>query len=64
MKGGRAASGETEKTGDVNWIMMVQQLNDGQAITMGHETWRCVGASFNCKNAHESQVVFTQSQMT
>ena len=29
--------GETEKTGDVKWIMMIQQPSDGQPITMGHE---------------------------
>ena len=34
-KGGGAAKqansvGDTEKTGDVNWTMMIQQLNDGK----------------------------------
>ena len=43
-KGGGAAKqansvGSTEKTGDANWIMMIHQLNDGQTITMGHDTW-------------------------
>ena len=28
---------ETDKIGDVNWIMMIQQPNDGQTITVGHE---------------------------
>ena len=49
--------GDTEKTGDVNWIVMIQQLSDGHAITRGHEMWRCSGTSVSCKNAHESQVV-------
>ena len=44
---------EREKTGDVNWIM-IQQPNDGQIITMGHEEWRCSGTSVSCKNAHKS----------
>ena len=53
-RGGGAAKqvnsvGETEKTGDVNWIMMIQQLKDGQAITRGHETWRCCGTSVSWK---------------
>ena len=61
-RGGGAAKqansvGETEKTGDWNWIMMIQQFNDGQAITRGHETWRCSGTSVSCHNAHASQVV-------
>ena len=58
-KGGGAAKqtnnvGGTEKTGDVNWIMMFQQPNDGQTSTTGHEEWRCSGNSVSCKNAHES----------
>ena len=44
--------GETEKTGDVNWIMMVQDLSVGQSSTSETDTWRCSG----CKSAHESQV--------
>ena len=35
---------------------MIQQPNDGQTITMGHEEWRCSGTSVSCKNAHESQI--------
>ena len=58
-KGGGAAKqlnsvGETEKTGGVNWIMMIQQPSDGQSTTMGHEEWRCSGISASCKNAHKS----------
>ena len=54
-KGGGVAKqvnsvGETEKSADVNWIMMIQQVS-------GHETWRCSGTSVSCKNAHESQAV-------
>ena len=48
--------GETEKTGDVNWIMMVQELSVGQSSTSEIETWRCSGASVSCKSTHESQV--------
>ena len=48
--------GETEKTCDVNWIMMVQNLSVGQPSTSESETWRCSGASVSCKSAHESQV--------
>ena len=60
-KGGGAANqannvGETEKTGDVNWIMMVQNLSVGQLSTSESETWRCSGTSVSCKSAHESQV--------
>ena len=61
MKGGGAAKqannvGETDKTGDVNWIMMVQNLSGGQSSTSEIETWRCSGTSVSCKSAHESQV--------
>ena len=50
-KGGGATKqanldGETETTGDVNWIMMVQDLSVGQSSTSEIETWRCSGASF------------------
>ena len=60
-KGGGAARqannvGETEKTGDVNWIMMVQDLSVGQFSTSEIETWRCSGTSVSCKSTHESQV--------
>ena len=60
-KGGRATKqannvGEAEKTGDVNWIMMVQDLSVGQSSTSEVETWRCSGASVSCRSAHESQV--------
>ena len=60
-KGGGAAKqannvGETEKTGDVNWIMMVEDLSVGQSSTSEIETWRCSGTSVSCKSAHESQV--------
>ena len=41
----------------MNRITKIQQLSDGQAITRGHEEWRCFGTSVSCKNAHESQVV-------
>ena len=59
-KGGGAAKqgsnvGETEKTGDVNWIMMVQSLSVGQPSTSEFEAGRCSGASVSCKSAHESQ---------
>ena len=59
-KGGGASKqannvGETEKTGDVNWIMMVQNWSVGQSSTSEIETWRCSGTSVSCKNAHESQ---------
>ena len=40
---------ETEKTGDVNWIMMVQNLSVGQPSTSESETWRCSGTSVSCK---------------
>ena len=67
-KGGGAAkqannAGETEKTGDVNWIMMVQDLSVGQSSTSEIETWRCSGTSVSCKSAHESQVSSMQSQI-
>ena len=60
-KGGVAAKqasnvGETEKTGDVGWITMVQNLSAGQSSTGEFETWRCSGTSDSCKSAHESQV--------
>ena len=60
-KGGGAAKqansvGETEKTADVNWIMMIQKLSVGQTGTSGLETWRYSGASVSCKSVHESQV--------
>ena len=57
-KGGGAANnvGETEKTGDVNWIMMIQNLSVGQPSTSESETWRCPGTFVSCKSAHESQV--------
>ena len=60
-KGGGAAKqannvGETEKTGDVDWIMMVENLSVGQPNTSKIETWRCSGTSISCKSAHESQV--------
>ena len=60
-KGGGTAKqannvGETEKTGDVNWIMMVQKLGVGKTSTSGPETWRCSGTSTSCKSAQESQV--------
>ena len=48
--------GETEETGDVNWIMMVQNLSVGQSSTSEIETWRCSGTSVSCKSAQESQV--------
>ena len=53
-KGGGAAKqannvGETEKNGDVNWIMMVQDLSVGQSSTSEIETWRCSGTSVSCK---------------
>ena len=56
-KGGGAAKqannvGETEKTRDVNWIMMVQNLSVNREI----DTWRCSGTSVSCKGAHESHV--------
>ena len=62
MKGGEAAKqansvGETEKTGDVNWIMMIQQLNDGQAIARGHER-------FLAKTRTNLKLSVTQSQIT
>ena len=60
-KGGGGAKqannvGETEKTGDVSWIMMVQNLSVGQPSTSESEMWRCSGTSVSCKSAHESQV--------
>ena len=60
-KGGGAAKqannvGETEKTGDVNWIMMVQDLSVGQSSTSEIEMWRCSGTSVSCKSTHELQV--------
>ena len=42
--------------GDVNWIMMVQDLSVGQSSTSEIETWRCSGTSVSCKSAQESQV--------
>ena len=44
--------GETEKTGDMNWIMMIQQVSDGQTITSGHETSRCCGTSVRPKSVN------------
>ena len=60
-KGGGAAKqpnnvGEAEKTGDMNWIMMVQDLSAGQSSTSEIEMWRCSGTSVSCKRTHESQV--------
>ena len=60
-KSGRAAKqansvGETEKTGDVNWIMMIEKSSVGQTSTSGLETWRCFGTSVSCQSVHESQV--------
>ena len=60
-EGGGAAKqannvGETEITGDVNWIMMVQDLSVGQCSTSESETWRYSGTSVSCKSAHESEV--------
>ena len=65
-KGGGAAKQannvcETEKTVDVNWIMMVQDLSVGQSSTSELETWRCSGTSVSCKSAHQSQV-FTYAE--
>ena len=56
--------GETEKTGDVNWIMMVQQPNHGQAITRRHETWRCSGTSVLVETHTNLKLTVTQSQIT
>ena len=54
--------GETEKTGDLNWIMMVQNLSVHHPSTSEFETWRCSGTSVSCKNEHESQVfIHTES---
>ena len=47
---------ETEKTGDMNWIMMVHNLSVAQSSTSEFETWRCSGTSVSCRIAHESQV--------
>ena len=60
-KGGGAAKqannvGETEKTGDVNWMWFRMNLSVGQPSTSEFETWRCSGTSVSCKSAHESQV--------
>ena len=43
--------GETEKTGDLNWIMMVQNFSAGQSSTSESETWRCSGTSVSFKSA-------------
>ena len=44
-------------TGDVNWIMMVQNLSVGQSSTNEFESSRCSGTSVSFKSAHESQVI-------
>ena len=52
----RTMSVRRRKIGDVNWIMMVQNLSLGQSSTSEFETWRCSGTSVSFKSAHESQV--------
>ena len=61
--------GETEKTGDVNWIMMVQNLSVGQSSTDESETRRCSGASVSFQkrtrvtkfSSMQSQIALFQS---
>ena len=60
-KGGGAAKqansvGESEKAGDVNWIMMIQQMSDDYASAKRHEDWRCSGTLVSCQSAHDSRV--------
>ena len=47
-------AGETEKIGDVNWIMMIQQPTGDRSETIEHEERRCSGISASCKHEHES----------
>ena len=49
---------ETEKTGDVNWIMMVQDLSVGHSSTSEFEKWRCSGASVSCKKKTHTSHTF------